>query len=214
MCLCIYVHSENSEKEPLSGTVPARRLFDRSLHNNAIQEHHIFIYAIYTFLYMFFFFPSFFMSSPGMNLITTIIGFGMIATFIVFVCSRLIFGRIRGVGSRQMSEIESRIDLEQAANIEAEGSGIPDCEYQLTKHEVSCLGHGKYSGILQLVFCILFGLSSSSFVNFCLPASPSPYFSCTTFKANINLLCQLLVHVKCPWREISRFKYFREDSQK
>ncbi|XP_028076118.1 oxysterol-binding protein-related protein 2A-like [Camellia sinensis] len=44
-----------------------------------------------------------------------------------------------------MSEIESRIDLEQAANIEAEGSGIPDCEYQLTKHEVSCLGHGKYS---------------------------------------------------------------------
>ncbi|GMP49912.1 hypothetical protein CsSME_00016729 [Camellia sinensis var. sinensis] len=37
----------------------------------------------------------------------------MIATFIVFVCSRLIFGRIRGVGSRQMSEIESRIDLEQ-----------------------------------------------------------------------------------------------------
>ncbi|CAL5342276.1 unnamed protein product [Camellia sinensis] len=59
--------------------------------------------------------------------------------------NRLIFGRIRGVGSRQMSEIESRIDLEQAANIEAEGSGIPDCEYQLTKHEVSCLGHGKYS---------------------------------------------------------------------
>ncbi|THG02344.1 hypothetical protein TEA_021186 [Camellia sinensis var. sinensis] len=50
---------------------------------------------------------------PGMNLITTIIGFGMIATFIVFVCFRLICGRIRGVGSRQMSEIESRIDLEQ-----------------------------------------------------------------------------------------------------
>ncbi|KAF5942531.1 hypothetical protein HYC85_020173 [Camellia sinensis] len=53
------------------------------------------------------------LNRPGMNLITTIIGFGMIATFIVFVCSRLICGRIRGVGSRQMSEIESRIDLEQ-----------------------------------------------------------------------------------------------------
>ncbi|CAL5341185.1 unnamed protein product [Camellia sinensis] len=37
----------------------------------------------------------------------------MTATFIVFVCSKLICGRIRGVGSRQMSEIESRIDLEQ-----------------------------------------------------------------------------------------------------
>ncbi|XP_028120417.1 uncharacterized protein LOC114317826 isoform X1 [Camellia sinensis] len=104
-----------------------------------------YLYMLYIHIYICFFFPSFFMSSPGMNLITTIIGFGMIATFIVFVCSRLIFGRIRGVGSRQMSEIESRIDLEQAANIEAEGSGIPDCEYQLTKHEVSCLGHGKYS---------------------------------------------------------------------
>ncbi|CAL5432682.1 unnamed protein product [Camellia sinensis] len=33
----------------------------------------------------------------------------------------------------------------EAANIEAEGSGIPDSEYQLTKHEVSCPGHGKYS---------------------------------------------------------------------
>ena len=45
----------------------------------------------------------------------------------------------------------------QAANIEAEGSGIPDCEYQLTKHEVSCLGHGKYSGthdILSLAYAL------------------------------------------------------------
>ncbi|KAI7997234.1 hypothetical protein LOK49_LG10G01002 [Camellia lanceoleosa] len=45
--------------------------------------------------------------------------------------SRLICGRIRGVGSRQMSEIESRIDLEQAANIEAEGSGIPEAELMI-----------------------------------------------------------------------------------
>lgn len=34
----------------------------------------------------------------------------------------------------------------QAANIEAEGSGIHDGEYQLTKHQFSGLGHGKYSG--------------------------------------------------------------------
>lgn len=48
-----------------------------------------------------------------MNLITTVIGFGMSATFIVFVCTRLICGRIRGDRSRPMYEIESRIDLEQ-----------------------------------------------------------------------------------------------------
>lgn len=33
----------------------------------------------------------------------------------------------------------------EAANIEAEGSGIHDGEYQLTKHQFSGLGHGKYS---------------------------------------------------------------------
>ncbi|XP_057498219.1 RING-H2 finger protein ATL8-like [Actinidia eriantha] len=53
------------------------------------------------------------MFGSGMNLITTVIGFGMSATFIVFVCTRLICGRLRGVESRRMFEIESRIDLEQ-----------------------------------------------------------------------------------------------------
>ncbi|OAY62360.1 RING-H2 finger protein ATL7 [Manihot esculenta] len=53
------------------------------------------------------------MLGSGMNLITTIIGFGMSATFIVFVCTRIICGRIRASESRQMFEIESRIDLEQ-----------------------------------------------------------------------------------------------------
>ncbi|KAK4381191.1 hypothetical protein Sango_2993500 [Sesamum angolense] len=48
----------------------------------------------------------------GMNLITTIIGFGMSATFIVFVCTRLICGRLRRIEERQMFEIDSRIDLE------------------------------------------------------------------------------------------------------
>ncbi|XP_011023437.1 PREDICTED: RING-H2 finger protein ATL40-like [Populus euphratica] len=53
------------------------------------------------------------MFGATMNLITTVIGFGMSATFIVFVCARIICGRIRGAESRQMFEIESRIDLEQ-----------------------------------------------------------------------------------------------------
>ncbi|XWS46006.1 hypothetical protein CRYUN_Cryun14cG0028000 [Craigia yunnanensis] len=53
------------------------------------------------------------MFGSGMNLITTVIGFGMSATFIVFVCTRIICGRIRVVQSRQMFQTESRIDLEQ-----------------------------------------------------------------------------------------------------
>lgn len=53
------------------------------------------------------------MWGSGMNLITTIIGFGMSATFIVFICTRIICRRIRGVESRPMFEIESGIDLEQ-----------------------------------------------------------------------------------------------------
>ncbi|XP_012083488.1 RING-H2 finger protein ATL5 isoform X2 [Jatropha curcas] len=53
------------------------------------------------------------MFGSGMNLITTVIGFGMSATFIVFVCTRIICGRLRASESRQMFEIESRIDLEQ-----------------------------------------------------------------------------------------------------
>ncbi|CAI9101692.1 OLC1v1039074C1 [Oldenlandia corymbosa var. corymbosa] len=52
------------------------------------------------------------MFGSGMNLITTIIGFGMSATFIVFVCTRLICGRIRRMESRQMFEIGTRMDFE------------------------------------------------------------------------------------------------------
>ncbi|PIN16243.1 hypothetical protein CDL12_11120 [Handroanthus impetiginosus] len=52
------------------------------------------------------------MLGSRMNLITTIVGFGMSATFIVFVCTRLICGRLRRLEARQMFEIDSRIDLE------------------------------------------------------------------------------------------------------
>ncbi|MCL7033448.1 hypothetical protein MKW94_025830, partial [Papaver nudicaule] len=53
------------------------------------------------------------MLGSGMNLITTIIGFGMSATFIVFVCTRLICGRIRAADSRPVFEMDPRTDLEQ-----------------------------------------------------------------------------------------------------
>ncbi|XP_075488814.1 RING-H2 finger protein ATL66-like [Primulina tabacum] len=52
------------------------------------------------------------MFGSGMNLITTIIGFGMSATFIVFFCTRLICGRFRRMEERPMLEIDTRIDLE------------------------------------------------------------------------------------------------------
>lgn len=54
------------------------------------------------------------MLGSNTNLVTTVIGFGMSATFIVFVCTRIICGRLRGgVESRMMYEIESRFDIEQ-----------------------------------------------------------------------------------------------------
>lgn len=40
--------------------------------------------------------------------------------------------------------------LIQAANIEADASGIHDGEYRLTKHELSSLGRGKYSGTFNI----------------------------------------------------------------
>lgn len=53
------------------------------------------------------------MWGSNMNMITTVIGFGMSATFIVFICVRIICRRLRGVESGPMFEIESRNDLEQ-----------------------------------------------------------------------------------------------------
>ncbi|KAF5811678.1 putative chromatin regulator PHD family [Helianthus annuus] len=53
------------------------------------------------------------MFGKSMNLITTVIGFAMSATFIVFVCARLFCGRFRRYESRELFEIDSRIDLER-----------------------------------------------------------------------------------------------------
>ncbi|XP_004510868.1 RING-H2 finger protein ATL54-like [Cicer arietinum] len=51
----------------------------------------------------------------GTNLVTTVIGFGLSASFIVFVCSRILCGRFRGqrLRSRTIYEIESRNDIER-----------------------------------------------------------------------------------------------------
>ncbi|KAL9303897.1 hypothetical protein ACSQ67_021160 [Phaseolus vulgaris] len=48
------------------------------------------------------------------NLVTTIIGFGLSASFIVFVCSRIICGRLQErVGVPSLYEIEPRTDIER-----------------------------------------------------------------------------------------------------
>lgn len=54
-----------------------------------------------------------------MNLVTTIIGFGMSSTFIVFVCTRLICGRLREGESRHTLDGGLEIDLEQSRGLMA-----------------------------------------------------------------------------------------------
>ncbi|GAB4844425.1 hypothetical protein Ancab_037789 [Ancistrocladus abbreviatus] len=49
----------------------------------------------------------------NVNSVTTVLGFGMTATFIVFVCSRIICGRLRFAESSQMLNIGRDFDLEQ-----------------------------------------------------------------------------------------------------
>ncbi|XP_022964478.1 RING-H2 finger protein ATL5-like [Cucurbita moschata] len=78
------------------------------------------------------------MPSSGMNLITTVIGFGMSATFIVFVCTRIICGRLRSSHSNSPNyEIESRVDLEQQPESRLSGlepvliAAIPTMKFDL-----------------------------------------------------------------------------------
>ncbi|KAE9622045.1 hypothetical protein Lal_00032419 [Lupinus albus] len=54
------------------------------------------------------------MLGSGTNLVTTVIGFGLSATFIVYVCTKIICARLRrSAESRMIYEFESRIDIEQ-----------------------------------------------------------------------------------------------------
>ncbi|KAJ3680044.1 hypothetical protein LUZ60_016322 [Juncus effusus] len=51
------------------------------------------------------------MLGSGLNLVTTVIGFGMSATFIVFVCARLICGRIRSSDSHVAPPYDGDVEL-------------------------------------------------------------------------------------------------------
>ncbi|KAG0497037.1 hypothetical protein HPP92_001728 [Vanilla planifolia] len=55
------------------------------------------------------------MLGSGMNLVSTIIGFGMSAIFIVFICARMMCGRIRPSNSRAAAlDVELWSEVEQA----------------------------------------------------------------------------------------------------
>ncbi|KAI4370699.1 hypothetical protein MLD38_019020 [Melastoma candidum] len=51
------------------------------------------------------------MISSGINLVTTVIGFGVSTLFIVFICARLICARIQLSASRRSVHVASRADL-------------------------------------------------------------------------------------------------------
>ncbi|OAY78423.1 RING-H2 finger protein ATL39-like [Ananas comosus] len=80
------------------------------------------------------------MLGSGLNLVTTVIGFGMSATFIVFVCARLICGRIRTADSPAAApydfDIEFRSDLDHPAEHAFNGlepvvlAAIPTMKYK------------------------------------------------------------------------------------
>lgn len=104
------------------------------------------------------------MFGPGMNLITTIIGFGMSATFIVFVCTRLICGRLRRIDSRQMFEIDSRMEFEMMPEYRISGldpvvvAAIPTMKFYRESFGtledaqcVICLGEYEEKEVLRIM---------------------------------------------------------------
>ena len=69
--------------------------------------------------------------------------------------------------SISLAKLNTFVDHKQAANIEPEASGIHDGEYQLTKHEISCLAREKCSGIPSS-FCLPLPLPFTDAVDFAL----------------------------------------------
>lgn len=58
------------------------------------------------------------MLGSGLNLVTTVVGFGMSATFIAFICARLICGRIRYSESRAAAfGLELRPDFDPSEHV-------------------------------------------------------------------------------------------------
>ncbi|GAA0161948.1 hypothetical protein LIER_39325 [Lithospermum erythrorhizon] len=104
------------------------------------------------------------MFGSGVNLITTIIGFGMSATSIVFVCTRLICGRLRRIDSRHMFEIDSRMDFDMMPEYRISGldpavvAAIPTIKFYRESFGtledaqcVICLGEYEEKEVLRIM---------------------------------------------------------------
>ncbi|KAL1356049.1 hypothetical protein HN51_023255 [Arachis hypogaea] len=110
------------------------------------------------------------MGSSGTNLVTTIIGFGLSATFIVFVCTRIICGRIQryiasssSSSSRTIYEFQSRPDIERGEHVIVEGvpafvSAIPTLKFNQEAFSsvectqcVICLADYKEQELLRMI---------------------------------------------------------------
>ncbi|XP_072987447.1 putative RING-H2 finger protein ATL69 [Typha latifolia] len=105
------------------------------------------------------------MLGSGLNLVSTVIGFGMSATFIVFVCARLICGRIRSNESRAAPfDIELQSDLDEPSEHAISGlepvavAAIPKMKYNRdafrSKEDAQCsicLGEYEEKEMLRIM---------------------------------------------------------------
>ncbi|CAL9207985.1 unnamed protein product [Musa hybrid cultivar] len=73
------------------------------------------------------------MLGSGLNLVTTVIGFGMSATFIVFVCTRLLCRCIRSTDSRA-----TPLDLELRSEVYQVRRSSPDYFHNITIETLIC----------------------------------------------------------------------------
>ncbi|XP_078176990.1 RING-H2 finger protein ATL38-like [Carex rostrata] len=104
----------------------------------------------------------------GLNLVTTVIGFGMSAAFIIFVCARLICGRIRSrdspIAPPYDIDIDLRSDLGQPIEHNFNGlepvtiAAIPTINYNhltfQSKHNAQCsicLGDYEEKEMLRVI---------------------------------------------------------------
>ncbi|KAG8059898.1 hypothetical protein GUJ93_ZPchr0002g25714 [Zizania palustris] len=87
------------------------------------------------------------MLGSGLNLVTTVIGFGMSATFIVFVCARLICGR----AARTEAEADAGEGLGAAARAMAPGPAPFDFDIEFRATDLDRTIEHTHSGLEPLV---------------------------------------------------------------
>ena len=82
------------------------------------------------------------MLGSGLNLVTTVIGFGMSATFIVFVCARLICGRAARADADAAAVAAARALAQQPPapfDFDLEFRNVADLERMVSASSLPCL---------------------------------------------------------------------------